>query len=299
MGSPMAVTYASIYLTIVELEIFAVCRQSLDFRIPLLYLRFIDGLFYISSNKLDILLFFTTFDGFHPSIRLTSDINSASGVFFDIEAFKGPQFLACGLLDIRLYQKPINSYLYIPPTSFHHPSVFTSFISAEIRRYRLLCSQDSDFRTMLTLFYDRLLARGYQVNLLIPLFSTLPNRDNLLHQILHGARNPSADSFPPLTFSIPFSYRTSRLHLHRALRIPPYLRATTLFDMVMPAQSHPSVCFRRAPNLRVVLVSSAYPHTIVLTHSLPVTTDLKPHPAHPIIFEHFLSSTPYACSPSI
>jgi hypothetical protein len=264
----MAVTYASIYLTILELEIFETCRQSLDFRMPLLYFRYIDDLFYISTYSHDIHLFFTTFDGFHPSIRLTSNISSSGGIFLDIEPYKGPAFYATGILDTRLHQKPINSYLYIPPTSFHQPTVFTSLIVAEIRRYRLLCSQDHEFYSVLSLFYDRLLARGYQPDFLNPLFSNFPDRRLLLTSQTAKtsaiSQRSATSNTPPLVFSVPFSYRTSTLHLSRLLNVPQYLRASPIFDMILTNQSRPIICFRRASNLRDHLVSSAYSYNVIV-----------------------------------
>jgi hypothetical protein len=273
MGSPMAVTYASIYLTILELEIFATCRQSLSFRMPLLYFRYIDDLFYISTLADDVHLFFTTLDGYHPSVRITSDIRLTEGIFLDVEAYKGPDFTTTGLLSTRLYQKPINSYLYIPPTSFHQPAVFPSFISAELRRCRLLCSDDAEFETATTLFYSRLVNRGYTPEFLRPLFTNLPNRISLLHSVSSrhmaashtSATTVSAHSHTPapLVFSVPFTHRTLSLHLSRILRIPQHLRNSVLFDMICPNRTQPIVCFRRAPNLRDLLVPSAYPHHIV------------------------------------
>ena len=295
MGSPMAVTYASIYLTILELEIFAECQKSLSFRLPLLYYRFIDDLFYLSSIAADVRLFFTTFDGYHPTVRLTWDVNDHNGVFLDSESFKGPEFTHTGLLDIRIYQKPINSYLYIPPTSFHQRSMFSSFISAELRRFRILCSRNADFLPALASFYSRLLARGYDAEFLYPLFARIPTREQLLQPFLICRLQQSAanhlnsphttpshvtsivddsttltgSSSSPLALSVPFSYRTAKMHLSRIIHIPQHIRDSTLFDLLLPEQRQPLVSYRRAANLRDLLVPSAYQHTVIVPDPLP------------------------------
>ena len=70
-----------------------------------------------------------------------------------------------------LYKKSMNIYLYIPPHSAHPPGVLTGIVSGNILRIHSLCSEQDDINLRMKQFYERLLVRGYQVDLLIPAFT--------------------------------------------------------------------------------------------------------------------------------
>ncbi len=66
------------------------------------------------------------------------------------------------------FQKALNLYLYIPPTSAHPPSCLKGLISGEMRRYWLQ-NDPSSFETILKKFIIRLTERGHQLQYLLPL----------------------------------------------------------------------------------------------------------------------------------
>jgi hypothetical protein len=69
-----------------------------------------------------------------------------------------------------IYAKPMALYQYIPPSSCHPPGVITGLIFGQILRIYQLCSHSKDIDKELSLFYQRLLTRGYKPKNLLPLF---------------------------------------------------------------------------------------------------------------------------------
>jgi len=69
-----------------------------------------------------------------------------------------------------IYAKPLALYQYIPPNSCHPPGVLTGLIYGQVLRIYQLCSLSEDIDKELSLFYKRLLNRGYLTPKLIPLF---------------------------------------------------------------------------------------------------------------------------------
>jgi hypothetical protein len=149
MGTPVAPTFAQIYLFALEEKI----------NIPrTIYLRYIDDLFAIFNNDNDANQFLNQFNASCPTIQLETVSIGKQGVFLDI------------LINIdnnnntiytNVYQKDINKYTYIPTSSHHNPKMFVAYIKEEIKRYWNLCSKEEDFRTILGKFQTRLQQRGY------------------------------------------------------------------------------------------------------------------------------------------
>ena len=71
----------------------------------------------------------------------------------------------------KIYAKPLALYQYILPNSCHPPGVLTGLVFGQILRIYQLCSLNEDIDKELSLFYTRLLARGYTPTKLLPLFT--------------------------------------------------------------------------------------------------------------------------------
>jgi hypothetical protein len=71
----------------------------------------------------------------------------------------------------KIYAKPLALYQYISPNSCHPPGVLTGLVFGQILRIYQLCSLSEDIDKELSLFYTRLLARGYTPTKLLPLFT--------------------------------------------------------------------------------------------------------------------------------
>jgi hypothetical protein len=79
--------------------------------------------------------------------------------------------IADNKFDITLYEKPLNLYLYIPPSSAHPPGMATGLIFGMVLRIMKLCSKITDVQRQICVFYRRLLRRGYSKEQLTLLFN--------------------------------------------------------------------------------------------------------------------------------
>ena len=260
MGTPLAVTFANIYLSMLEIECFRTCHLDSRFSAPFLYKRFVDDIIALFIDEYSSQLFLTTYNKLRPNnIHITHDISLLSGIFMDIKLFKGPRFTSSNLFDTSVYQKPMNKYLYIPQFSAH--SNFSSMVISELKRYRTFCTSDSDYNTVKDLFFNRLLARGYNPQDLHTWFSNIPTRSQLFHTRLNKVSPSVSNSPSPIIFKIPRTPRTTQLHLSTLLRYSPSLYADPDFKAIFPTRS-PIVCYTSTPNLGRILTSTTFPHPV-------------------------------------
>jgi hypothetical protein len=70
----------------------------------------------------------------------------------------------------RLYEKPLNLYLYLPPHSAHPPGILRGMITGQVTRIFRLTSSTSDCEASIRSFFRRLRERGYTSCTLLPLF---------------------------------------------------------------------------------------------------------------------------------
>ncbi|XP_059072357.1 uncharacterized protein LOC131873564, partial [Cryptomeria japonica] len=167
MGSNFAVVYACLFLCHLEKRLFSQydCSSLAFFK------RFIDDALGVwTGDESSLLDFFSQYQSFYPEIKITPSVSSSSVDLLDITFFKGVRFSACGVLDTKCYQKPLNAYQYIPYYSWHPPHQKKSFILSELKRYLLRESDPFSFMRLRKQFYSRLRARGYPKKFLLSCF---------------------------------------------------------------------------------------------------------------------------------
>jgi len=171
MGTPAAVVFANIYMFMLE----NIVIQDQRFHSSILcYKRYLDDVFVIYRG--DPTTFQSAMNSMHPKIKLNWTDSTRSCEFLDLIIYKGPRFYSeQHLMDLRVHQKTMNTYLYIPPRSFHTTSQLRNFISNELQRYIWNCSEVNTFITMKNVFYHRLRIRGYSPSFLQPLFDSSIN----------------------------------------------------------------------------------------------------------------------------
>jgi hypothetical protein len=259
MGTPLAVTFANIYLSMLEIECFDTCHLDPLFNPPTLYKRFVDDIIAVFDDEYSSNLFRITYNNLRPlNITITHDISSHFGIFMDIKIFKGTRFTESNLFDTIIYQKPMNKYLYIPQFSAH--SNFSSIVIAELKRYRIFCSSDVDYQTIRDLFFTRLLARGYNPSDLRVWFSLIPPRSTLLTARLSKV-STSSSSLSPIIFKTPRTPRSIQLNLSPLLRYSPSLYADPDFTTIFPSRP-PIICYTSTPNLGRTLTSTTFSHPV-------------------------------------
>jgi len=132
-------------------------------QVSLYYARYIDDSFAIFTSEEEAL----QFNDMRPGrIELVTTHIGKSVTFIDLDIIISNE---ANKNYTKIYQKPKNAYLYLPPSSFHLKHIFQNTITAELRRYKLKCSLDEDYCIIKIEFYNRLHTRGYKKDYLDPL----------------------------------------------------------------------------------------------------------------------------------
>ena len=194
MGTPCAPIYANIFLFMLEVS----SLESLSIQ-PLLYQRYLDDIFAILITSDLVTEFTNKLNSMHPNIILDFNISNSRVEFLDLVIYKGIRFQSQGILDLKIHQKTLNMYLYIPYRSFHTSHNKSGLITTELIRYIRNTSDFKEYLHTKQLFYNRLRARGYPIKFLNIHFNQVrfANRNNYL---LDSELSESADK-APLIFS--------------------------------------------------------------------------------------------------
>lgn len=107
----------------------------------------------------------------------------------DLEIYKSNEFNKTNKLATRLYQKPMNKYLFLPYLSHHPITVFKSWIICYLKRIRILCSDDAIYEYNKNIFRERLTRRGYPKEFLQKIFNRNYNRMELIQQYKQRHQN--------------------------------------------------------------------------------------------------------------
>jgi hypothetical protein len=97
--------------------------------------------------------------GFGILVWICSDLSS-SVFFLDLTL----SFTSMNTINSCTSQKPLNLYLYIPPTSAHPSSCFTSTIVGNILRFWRQNPNLADYRRLVTEIATHLESRGYEIS---------------------------------------------------------------------------------------------------------------------------------------
>ena len=165
MGTKTAVSFANIYMANLERKFLATSPVK-----PLHYKRFIDdiGSIFLCSRE-EMSRFETFLNAFHPTIKFTLNISDSQMIFLDTIIFKGPRFHDTGLLDVRTYFKPTETFQYTHFSSCHPASCKKGFVKGEALRYLRNNSVKDYFARDIANFKKRLVDRGYPATLVDPI----------------------------------------------------------------------------------------------------------------------------------
>ena len=161
MGTNVAVSLANLYLYIL-IDKFLLLQPNV-----LCYSRYIDDIFFIYTGSLDNLkILFNTANNLHFSIKFTLVYSSDNLEFLDLNI----HLTNNNIIEYEVHQKSLNKYMYITQQSCHPEHVFSGFIRGELTRYQRLTSIPHFFKKIKSLFFYRLLARGYNIHFLEKIF---------------------------------------------------------------------------------------------------------------------------------
>jgi hypothetical protein len=165
MGTSVACVYATIYYSYHE-ETTILPRYESSLRY---YRRFIDDILAIwippQENPDEV---WTTFksDLSFGLLRWETEDLSTSVNFLDLTIAFKPDYS----LSTRTFQKAMNLYLYLCPSSSHSPGVWKGLIYGSIRRFWLQNSDPIDYRNVVSAFFRQLCDRGHDPEKIAPLF---------------------------------------------------------------------------------------------------------------------------------
>jgi hypothetical protein len=176
MGTPVACAYATLtfghYENTVLLPAFSANL--------LFYLRYIDDIFGIWLPPPDD---GTTWKNFKETLNNWGKLSwtveelSTQTNFLDLYVSVKENSIV-----FSTYQKPLNLYLYIPPSSAHPTSCLKGLIKGKLQRYWLQ-NQSQDFQDLATKFIERLHARGHSIDNLRNIFIQAAESLNLSQRI--------------------------------------------------------------------------------------------------------------------
>jgi hypothetical protein len=159
------------------------------------------------------------------------------------------------LLKVRTHQKVLNKYLYIPHFSFHPPSVFRSFINAELIRYVVTNSDEYWFDCMVRKFVHRLRQRGYPQRLLASITSRVSFSQR--HQYLSASSNSkkALAASSKSVMVVPYAQLMPELQLQKLLRDAYVIGGEGLHTWV---PERPIIAYTKSRNLGSFLVKASH-----------------------------------------
>ena len=171
MGTPAAPLYSILtYGYFENTRILNTYHSNLIF-----YKRYIDDIFgiWVDSPETTWEDFKQTLDQF-GQLRWNLEDRTTSTNFLDLHIN-----IVQDQIQTKTFQKELNLYLYIPPTSAHPSSCFKGLITGELIRYWAQNTQEKDFIHITQLFIQRLTQRGHRIEDIIPILrSAAANIDN-------------------------------------------------------------------------------------------------------------------------
>ena len=168
MGTATGPSYANLFVFLLER---AIIYNMLGVIIHF-YFRYLDDVL-LAVDAQHVQAVQQRFNALHPALKFEFVSSSSSAAFLDLYIYKGERFEKEQIFDVRVHQKSMNLYLYIPFRSFHTTATKKSWIVAELQRYIKFSSHFRDYVQLRQVFFHRLRARGYPRSFLLPLFTSV------------------------------------------------------------------------------------------------------------------------------
>ena len=272
MGTPFAVAFASMHIFHIETISFNILMSSPNYVMNSIriFKRYIDDFFMWIKNHEIAIEFMKILNSQRNSIKIEYQIDNTSVNFLDITIFKGSRFANDNILDSKAFEKPLNNHLFLPPISFHLPSIFDSWIGEYINRFRLICSNELDFIESCKQFRLQLIARGYDPIRLGDSLQPSKSRELLLHRTqtnhskwINNHLEPTDGVLPPsVRFHLTYDKNTAaNLQLIKEALQPSntYKKALDVTSRCILGDG-PSInlSISNAQNLRKLLVSNTF-----------------------------------------
>ncbi len=176
MGTVVAPTYANIFMFMLERNLVNHLAKE---KILLYYGRYLDDIILITRKLTTTETHKThnTFNQLHPSIKFNWLVSDKQCEFLDLLIFKGKRFNNTNIFDLKVHQKILNNYLYIPYSSFNPIYQKIGTIKTELIRYIRICSSIEYYTEIKRKFFQRLKDRGYPTSFLKKYYNIVQYKD--------------------------------------------------------------------------------------------------------------------------
>jgi hypothetical protein len=178
MGCPASPQFATLYVHHFEKLILKNCIHIDKI---IVWKRYIDDILLICNideSSLEELLQF--YNQTHNKLMITWNINTTFAEYLDLYIFKSNfnnMNKELSLINYKTHQKTLNTYLYVPYSSYHRRSMLKGFITGELLRYIRNSSNEEYFNETKQKFYYRLRSRGYPHHFIHPIFEQYNYKD--------------------------------------------------------------------------------------------------------------------------
>ena len=166
MGTPPAPAFAMLYYAIFEIDLLKTFPEQLRY-----LKRYIDDQFGIWVHHPNPYIDTQLWNAFQHAQQTCCSLTwkfstlSKQVTFLDLQVI-----LESNRIIFKIYEKELNLYLFIPPSSAHSPNVQQSLVSGGIKRILDLTTRLCDQKAALCKFFKRLCIRGYSQKSLLRLF---------------------------------------------------------------------------------------------------------------------------------
>jgi hypothetical protein len=255
MGNSAAVNYAYLYVGLLEVRRLLPCyKESLLF-----FRRFIDdgiGVWIDQPGDLCAWRSFFACLNRWGTLKWTCEGHVDSLIFLDLNISIGAD---CHLVS-STYQKEMNLYLYIPLSSAHPKNMLRGLVFGRLRAYWIQNTAKSNYTRMASLLARRLMARGYTLEQLLPLFTEADARLQLQMNPKRQDTNAqpqqaTPEPLLPIIFHLkyyPRGLQRAQIHSVYAETMAPLLEAERKLIIAVSRPKHlrDRVCTTRLPNVK-------------------------------------------------
>ena len=183
MGTPMAPNYANLFMDKFERGILDDYYAKTGLK-PLIWIRYIDDIFFIWTHGADTLQDFINFTQSYSTkkqmkSKIKFEINQSTERvhFLDVTIM-----LVDGAIATTVYSKPTDSHLYLNVHSCHPEHVIKNIPKSQFLRLRRICSSSFDFMQQCKIYSQYFIRQGYNEHRILEQAKeiSLLNRDELL-----------------------------------------------------------------------------------------------------------------------
>ena len=160
---------------------------------PLVWIRYIDDIFFIWTGSKESLNTFVSFTNDYTDnnkmksrIKFETNISENSVNFLDVKVN-----LNNGKITTDLYTKPTGAHLFLNATSSHPTHTIRNIPKGQFIRIRRICTEVSSYSHHCKKLIQQLINRGYKEKELLKQYNECKdlNRNDLLQNVTRGSKN--------------------------------------------------------------------------------------------------------------